>query len=422
MKKSRVLLFLSIVIMLWSTTHVFAASALVVKIDGKQVMFTSETGTPYVDSKKMVWVPFQSLMESFGATTKYDGKQKTAFADKDGKNVQIPVGRDYFFVNGIKTNMEAPAKLVNGRLYIPVNKIVEALNGDVVRQSQSGIVQVNTYTKNHLEAFIKNTPCDQDIKAFRDKVNTRRNNLSKASYKYFDVYYPNTDEAKLYVDEIGKYADLSYMFLSKIYGGKQVPIEIHLIKESDASGLDEGKIRQEEHITYVYMNSDHTTYKAGIIHELVHEMNHNFFSSINGIWRSSTIPYGSFIDEGISRNIGDIFLEKIVKNNDKKYYRFPIAKEFKSYNNDLLRRKKTLNYYPTLNEISQDIGNWSFSSDKEIIRIDSVIFFWYYIYEQYGINAYENIVRNIGNKNYEDKFKEIMGEELNQVYTNYSSY
>lgn len=298
-----------------------------------------------------------------------------------------------------------------------INRLVDNASILDYQLSLEQLMNNDSYDLETLKKIVELTPPSEDINNFRNKYNSRRNGHKKLSTKYFDVYYKDNQVSQEYAEEIAKNADTAYMFLAKLYK-KQIPVEIYLIKEEEAHNLEEGEIRRQELATFVYINDDHTKYKGDMIHELIHEMNHNFFSVINDKWTGKVDKYGNFVDEGISRIIGTIYFG-INSKMPEGYYRQgnKIWEEPSAhYIKYLMERMKKEDYYPTINELADYMNKGvSFANEKQIIKLDTTIFFWWDIYQTYGIKPIQQVVRTIGNSNYKEKLETIFNKSLDQL-------
>lgn len=117
--------FLSVVI----ATPAFANIG--VSIDGKQVPFSSSSGTPFIDENGRTLVPLRAAMEAFGCSVNWDEPTKTATVIKENTIVTITAGKSYLFSNGTRIENDSAAKIVNGRVYLPIRAVLEAFGASV---------------------------------------------------------------------------------------------------------------------------------------------------------------------------------------------------------------------------------------------------------------------------------------------------
>lgn len=117
-------------------TGAMAAStepAVNVRVNGEIVQFPD--AQPYVDGNNRTLIPVRFVTEQLGATVTWDGKTQTAVIEQDGIRVDIPIGSNTMSVtkNGkiAKTQMDTAAVLKDGRTYVPIRYVAEALGAYV---------------------------------------------------------------------------------------------------------------------------------------------------------------------------------------------------------------------------------------------------------------------------------------------------
>ncbi len=82
-----------------------------------------------VGSRTML--PIRFVAEALGATVDWNEATQTVTIEKDGVKVQIIIGADYAYINGEKVKLDVPAFIENGRTYLPLRFVAEALGADV---------------------------------------------------------------------------------------------------------------------------------------------------------------------------------------------------------------------------------------------------------------------------------------------------
>jgi len=91
-----------------------------------------------------VLIPFRGLMEKIGATVSWDQKSKKVTAQAPGKKVELTINSSTALINGVKYNLNTPAQLVDGRTYIPVRFVSEALGAEVRWEHPVRLVTIQT--------------------------------------------------------------------------------------------------------------------------------------------------------------------------------------------------------------------------------------------------------------------------------------
>lgn len=142
-KKGICLVFLALLLMI-APNCINADEAIKVEIDGKQVAYTKEAGTPFVDGTGRTQVPFRQTMETYGCTVSWNEAGQTAIAEKDGMTVEVPIGQPYIYRNGAKVQNDTAALIQNGRTYLPIRVVLESFGADVRWNGDVGTVVVTS--------------------------------------------------------------------------------------------------------------------------------------------------------------------------------------------------------------------------------------------------------------------------------------
>ena len=121
-----------------------AAGAVGVTIDGTPVRFTGDYGAPFLDSAGRTQVPFRRTLETFGCTVSWDNPSRTAWAEKDGVQVAVPIGQPWMTVNGHRVDLDTAAQIRDNRTYLPIRPVLEAFGAYVTWDGESRQVVVTT--------------------------------------------------------------------------------------------------------------------------------------------------------------------------------------------------------------------------------------------------------------------------------------
>ncbi|MBR1735482.1 MAG: hypothetical protein IJ736_00495 [Firmicutes bacterium] len=112
---------------------------------------SQKTNTDYIIENSRVLIPLRSIFETMGYDVNYDKYSKTAYISGK-KTITVRSGETGFYCDGRWIECDSPQKTINGRFYIPLRKITEALNDYSVEWSEkSKSVYItndsdNTYT------------------------------------------------------------------------------------------------------------------------------------------------------------------------------------------------------------------------------------------------------------------------------------
>ncbi|WP_435925041.1 copper amine oxidase N-terminal domain-containing protein [Paenibacillus sp. DYY-L-2] len=107
---------------------------LAVLVDGRKVIF--QGGDPVMEDGR-VQVPLRGIGDALGAEVKFDGTAKEVIYTKSDKSIVLTIGSKQAMVDGKAVTMDAEAKAVKGRTYVPLRFVSENL-GESVSWDQAG--------------------------------------------------------------------------------------------------------------------------------------------------------------------------------------------------------------------------------------------------------------------------------------------
>lgn len=123
------------------TTGVFAQNV-TVKLNGAPLSFDVN---PFIENDRTL-VPVRGIFEAIGAKVNWDEETRTVIVSYDvgGEPVFVVLQIDNkdAFVNGEKKALDVPAKIVEGRTFVPVRFIMEALGSGVEWDQASYTVSI----------------------------------------------------------------------------------------------------------------------------------------------------------------------------------------------------------------------------------------------------------------------------------------
>ncbi|HWQ73877.1 MAG TPA: stalk domain-containing protein [Syntrophomonas sp.] len=96
-------------------------------IDGQPVAFSPADGLgmPFIQYDRTM-VPLRKLLEALGASVGYDADTRTAVIKKDDTEISVMVDGG-MLVNGSRYQVDAPAMIKDGRVYVPIRHVFEVL-------------------------------------------------------------------------------------------------------------------------------------------------------------------------------------------------------------------------------------------------------------------------------------------------------
>lgn len=139
LRQIALLLLLSLVL----TAFAISAGAIGISIDGAPVAFSDELGQPFIDSAGRTQVPLRAVMEQYGCEVDWNGKTRTATAEKDGITVSVPIGKREISVDGWTIPIDTEAQILNGRTYLPIRAVLEAFGAAVIWNGETKTVDAH---------------------------------------------------------------------------------------------------------------------------------------------------------------------------------------------------------------------------------------------------------------------------------------
>ena len=113
-------------------------------VDSQQVVFPD--AQPYLDSAHRTMVPIRFVTEAMGADVKWDSNTSTAIISKNGITVNITKGSKTLTVNSASgtsyVTMDTVAVVKDGRTFVPIRFVVEALGGFVDYSNYYGVAEI----------------------------------------------------------------------------------------------------------------------------------------------------------------------------------------------------------------------------------------------------------------------------------------
>ncbi len=104
-----------------------------VRVNGYAVEFPD--AKPYYDENSRIMIPVRFVSEELGATVTWNDKTQTATISKDHVSIDVPIGSNTITVTeygaGATVQMDTTAVLKDGRTYVPIRYVAEALGAYV---------------------------------------------------------------------------------------------------------------------------------------------------------------------------------------------------------------------------------------------------------------------------------------------------
>ncbi|MGB9792606.1 MAG: copper amine oxidase N-terminal domain-containing protein [Thermacetogeniaceae bacterium] len=131
------------VVLLIASVPAFATKVTGIKVtvNGKQVTFPDQQ--PYLDAALgRVFIPVRFVSEALGAKVDWDQAKQTVTITSNTAIIKIKIGSAQVEVTGIYKNLDAPARVENGRTMVPLRFVSEALGKDVVWHQDTMTVEI----------------------------------------------------------------------------------------------------------------------------------------------------------------------------------------------------------------------------------------------------------------------------------------
>lgn len=109
----------------------FMAAVPGLNVNGIKVAFNDDLGYPYIDSNLRTMVPLKAAVEAAGATIGWDSKTKTAIIVTDKVRVEVPIGTNILYINGVKVVNDTKSVTIGGRTYLPIKTVLEAVGFNI---------------------------------------------------------------------------------------------------------------------------------------------------------------------------------------------------------------------------------------------------------------------------------------------------
>ena len=122
------------------TFTVLVQESIRVLVDGKRVLFDVN---PFAAAGH-TFVPFRAIAEALGAEVAWDGSSQTVTLKTANRTVTLRVGQSQALVNGVKVPLQAPAQMRNGRVFVPLRFVGEALGAEVTWDGDKSAVIITT--------------------------------------------------------------------------------------------------------------------------------------------------------------------------------------------------------------------------------------------------------------------------------------
>jgi hypothetical protein len=134
---------LAFAVMLVYPVYIFALESPQIRIDDEFVQFSANDQPPVIINGRIL-VPLRAVMEELGFWVEWDELWRTAKFVHPRHSILIGLGEDYIFVDGETIPLDTPARIINGRVMIPLRAINEAIGFEVKWDNATRIADIIT--------------------------------------------------------------------------------------------------------------------------------------------------------------------------------------------------------------------------------------------------------------------------------------
>jgi len=110
----------------------------------KVVMDTQEVSyeIPLLIEQGRLLVPLRPFSETLSGAVTWDNTTNTVIVTRQGVEVKLTVGQTTVYVNNVPETLDVPAKIINGRIWVPLRFISERLKAKVTwdQAAQSAVI------------------------------------------------------------------------------------------------------------------------------------------------------------------------------------------------------------------------------------------------------------------------------------------
>jgi hypothetical protein len=229
-----------------------------VEVNGEKIIFPDAQA--FVDKNNRVQVPVRFVSEALGAKVEWTAKTKTVGVAHDVNKIKLTVGNKLFYVNGQKKQMDTAAITKEGRTFVPLRFVSEALGAQVNWDSAINTVEITTGgevvagtgtgtdPKNELE--------DEQVSQGENPENGEI--IKSHGFTFYSYYGSKLQVTKGHYDELGKEYVIFQMLtgfddIAGDYNQQLIVVEKILLQKINKSTVDSimkyvkvKKVREDE--------------------------------------------------------------------------------------------------------------------------------------------------------------------------------
>ncbi|MGN0135578.1 stalk domain-containing protein [Anaerotignum sp.] len=130
----------TVLFLLLCTCFIYTATAASIRItlNDQAVSFDE---APFIENDRVL-VPVRGILESLGYTVHWQEHTQTVLALSDDVTISLSINSKTALVNGESVSVDAPAKIKNGRTYVPLRFLAEYSGAEVNWDSRTSTVSI----------------------------------------------------------------------------------------------------------------------------------------------------------------------------------------------------------------------------------------------------------------------------------------
>lgn len=132
---------LLIVTLIFLLTMPVAFASSDIFVDGERVVF--DDAEPLVVND-ITYVPLRKVFEAIGAYVDWNGETNTIYATKRFNYLSLTLGDNFFYINGDQKELSQPIIAENGRTFVPLRVLSEAMGAKVKWNPDNGAIGITT--------------------------------------------------------------------------------------------------------------------------------------------------------------------------------------------------------------------------------------------------------------------------------------
>lgn len=214
-RRLSLVIVLAILVSVFAMYPAYGEDSVKVRVNDKLIEFDVE---PYIDENNRTMVPVRFISEKLGATVEWLNETKEVVITGDDKVITLKIGEVKVKVNDETITLDTAASIRDGRTFVPVRFISEAIGATVQWDGATRTVIITSG-----RAIVE----EEDItdKEFEEFIN------SEEGAKYASTDYFRAENGKLIFDSNGHFSKYSDKEVSESHFKEINTLAYNLVKE-----------------------------------------------------------------------------------------------------------------------------------------------------------------------------------------------